>query len=90
MLSIHYKIAKNTVSVIRVGNRRWDIVFSDNIVVKMPEEDSDISISRAWNILDNIINIPEIMSNLKEIDIRDQNKVFLKYDDRTFKKIVDL
>ncbi len=90
MLSIHHKIAKNVISVVRVGNRRWDIVFSDNIIAKMPEENSNISISGAWNILDNIISIPEILSNLKEIDVRDQNKVYLKYNDITFKKIINL
>ena len=90
MLSIYDKIAKSIDSVVRVGDRRWDIVFSDNVITKMPEENGDVSVSEAWDILDNIINIPEILSNLKEIDIRDQDKVYLKYDDRTFRKIIGL
>lgn len=90
MLSIHYKIAKNVNSVVRIGDRRWDIILSDNIIAKMPEENNSISVSDAWDILDNIINVPEILSNLKEIDIRNQDKIYLKYNDMTFKKIINL
>lgn len=88
MLSIHHKVAKNISSVIRVGNRRWDVVFLNNIIVKMPEENDNIS--EAWNIFNNITNITEILSDLKEIDIRNRDKVYLKYNNKTFKEITNL
>lgn len=88
MLSIHYKVAKNINSVIRISNRRWNIVFLNNILVKMPEEDDNIS--KAWDVFDNIVNIPEILSDLKEIDIRNQNKVYLKYNSKIFEEITNL
>ena len=77
IMSIHSEITKNINSITRIGNRRWNIVFTNNIIVKMPEYDEYML--DTLNILDNIIKIDGIMSNLKEIDMRNKDKIYLKY-----------
>ena len=77
IMSIHSEITKNINSITRIGNRRWNIVFTNNIIVKMPEYDEYML--DTLNILDNIIKIYGIMSNLKEIDMRNKDKIYLKY-----------
>lgn len=77
IMSIHGEITKNINSITRIGNRRWNIVFTNNIIVKMPEYDEYML--DTLNILDNIIKIDGIMSNLKEIDMRNKDKIYLKY-----------
>lgn len=87
LLSIYYDIARKATRAKRIGNRRWDLILNNNIVVKLPEENSDIT--ESWAILDKIINIYGFDVDLEEIDLRLKDKVFLKYKNRVAEEIKD-
>jgi cell division protein FtsQ len=57
-----------------VGDRRWDIRFHNNILVKLPEKNID----KAWKRLEKIYNNYDLMENISIIDLRIENKTFLK------------
>ena len=68
------KIGRNVYSVSLVGDRRWDIRFHNNILVKLPEKNID----KAWKRLEKIYNNYDLMENISIIDLRIENKTFLK------------
>lgn len=88
ILSVHSNLAKKIKSIERIGNRRWNLRLDNNILIKMPEEDDEIL--ESWNVLDNILGIYGLEIGLKEIDLRINGKVFLKYDDNIAKEIKNL
>lgn len=61
-------------SIIRIGNRRWNFELDNGIIVKMPEND----IIDAWEKLDKIISIKGSEINIKSIDLRNSDKIFLE------------
>jgi cell division septal protein FtsQ len=71
------EIGRNVYSASLVGDRRWNIRFHNNILVKLPEKNLD----KAWKRLEKIYNDQNLISNIKEIDLRIENKTFLKIDD---------
>jgi hypothetical protein len=87
MLSIYYNIAENLAKIERVGNRRWNLVLKNNVIIKMPEENDDIF--DAWIVLDKIFSIYGFDIDLREIDLRIKDKVFLKYKNNTAQEIKD-
>ena len=71
------EIGRNVYSASLVGDRRWDIRFHNNILVKLPEKNID----KAWKRLEKIYDDQYLMSNIKIIDLRIENKTFLKIDE---------
>lgn len=63
-------------SIIRIGTRRWNFELDNGIIVKMPEND----IIEAWERLDKIISIKGSEINIKIIDLRNKDKIFLEED----------
>ncbi len=88
LFSIYSEIAFYTVKATRVGNRRWNLVLRNGVIVKLPEEDHNLF--EAWNILDKLLKIPELDSNLKFIDLRIENKIFLQYSNSAIKEIITI
>ena len=85
LLSIYYNITLKLVQVDRIGDRRWNLILQDGILIKMPEEDENIF--EAWNNLDKILNIYGLDVDLQEIDLRIKDKIYLKYKDKTAEEI---
>ena len=52
-----------TVKVIRIGNRRWNLVLDNGIIVQLPEH----NMIDAWNNLDKILSIDGVEINVKII-----------------------
>lgn len=56
-----------------ISNRRWNIVFLDNLLVKLPEEHLNSALQQLVKIYSKNKSLNE---NLSVIDLRLQNKVF--------------
>lgn len=78
LFSAKPEIGQNIYSASWVGNRRWNIRFHNNILVKLPEK----NIEKAWKKLEDIYNDENLMNNIKIIDLRVENKTFLKINDK--------
>lgn len=74
MLSSNPSLFSRIKSAIRIGDRRWNFELDNNIIVKMPEND----LLTAWDKLEKIISIKGSEINLKTIDLRNQDRVFLE------------
>ncbi len=58
-----------------IGQRRWNIVFNGGLTVKLPDEDYQI----AWyKALDIISKYNLLKSNIKYLDMRLRDKIFIK------------
>ena len=79
-------ISANVYSAIWIGNRRWDILLNNGLIIKLPESD----ISEAWKNLVKIYNLSGSTVNLKMIDLRIKNKIYLEYQDSTMKQLKNL
>lgn len=77
LLSIYNNISSNIVKIVRVGDRRWNLVFKNGTIVKLPEEDKDFF--KVWRELDKIVTTSGNDNNLQIIDLRIKNKIYLKY-----------
>ena len=68
-------LATKIKSSVRYGNRRWDLYFEQNIIVKMPES----GFSDAYKYL-HLINKDQKLfyQNYKILDLRDANKYYLE------------
>lgn len=76
MLSSNPNLFSRIRSAIRIGKRRWNFELDNGILVKMPEN----NLLDAWNKLDKILSIRGSEINLKCIDLRNNDKVFLEED----------
>ena len=85
ILSTYYNLSNKISKVERIGGRRWNLILENNIIVKMPEEDSNIF--NVWNNLDKIINIYGLDIDLEEIDLRIKDRIYLKYKEKTANEI---
>ena len=74
MLSTKPYLFSRIKSIIRIGNRRWNFELDNGIIVKMPEND----MIEAWDKLDKIISIKGSEINIKVIDLRNKDKIFLE------------
>lgn len=61
-------------SALRIGNRRWNLTLDNGIVVQMPEHDP----LDAWHKLDKLLSIKGAEIDLKVIDLRNGDKIFLE------------
>jgi len=76
IITINQNISSLIYSAHWVGERRWNLILLDGSLIKMPEN----NIYNAWQNLAKIYNNnnPEI-KNLKTIDLRIENKIYLEY-----------
>jgi len=80
------ELSANVYSANWVSNRRWDIVFEDGFLVKLPENNIDI----AWKKLKKILAMQGSTIGLKVIDLRVIDKTYLEYDDTYLKELKDI
>ena len=81
ILAIDPKIGKNIYSATWIGLRRWDIGFKNNLLVKLPETDAD----KSWKKVVKIYNMSGSLIDLKVIDLRVSDKIYLEYNDESVK-----
>ncbi len=74
MLSSNPTLFSKIRSAIRVGKRRWNFELDNGTIIKMPEN----NVLDAWNKLDKILSIKGSEINLKTIDLRNNDRVFLE------------
>lgn len=79
------EVGDNIYSATWVGSRRWDVRFNNNLLVKFPES----NLSNAWQKLVQIYNMPGSLIDLKVIDLRLDDKVFLEYNNNSVKYLKD-
>lgn len=77
------ELSANVYSASWISNRRWDIVFEDGFLVKLPEKDIDV----AWQKLKKILTMQGSTIGLKIIDLRVIDKIFLEYEDQYIKDL---
>jgi len=78
IIATNPEISDNIYSANWIGNRRWDILFFNGLLVKMPE----IDISEAWHQFTKIYK-NENSENIKSIDLRIKNKIYIEYKNNT-------
>jgi cell division protein FtsQ len=77
LLNAQPDLAKRVSSAIRVGKRRWNLRFLNDVEVKLPEEEP----SHAWDNLAKMQKETAILdTDITSIDLRieDENKIFVK------------
>ena len=87
MLSIYNNITNKIFKIVRINNRRWNLILKNNIVVKLPEEDENMLL--VWKTLDDLLSLKNFEENLLYIDLRVQNKVYLQYTDNNWFYIIN-
>ncbi|GHU26560.1 hypothetical protein FACS1894152_1410 [Bacilli bacterium] len=85
VLSMYYGVAKNILTFVRVGDRRWNFILKNNILVKMPEDDGNSM--EVWTMLNKLLDTYGLDIGLEEIDLRIEGRAFLKYRTETRSKI---
>lgn len=65
-------------TALRIGKRRWNLILDNNILIKMPEK----NVLDAWSKLDKILSIRGSEIDLKVIDLRNEDKIFLEEKDK--------
>ncbi|KJV56549.1 cell division FtsQ family protein [Orientia chuto str. Dubai] len=69
-------LASKIVSAVRYGNRRWNLIFQENITVKMPEDD----FNKAWQYLVKLFQSNKFFNQkYKVLDLRDSSKYYIEY-----------
>lgn len=72
-------IKEELLSAIRYGSRRWDLVFQEGFIVKMPEDNEFVS---AWNYLLKLQKQDKLFNEFyKVIDLRNRDKYFIEYQE---------
>ena len=84
ILSTNNFIINDIYSASWVGKRRWDITLNNGLIIKLPEE----GVYKAWQKLNELINISGFTINLEIIDLRIKDKIYLKYKDKTAKELM--
>ncbi|MDR1425685.1 MAG: cell division protein FtsQ/DivIB [Rickettsiales bacterium] len=84
-LSSHSNLAGSVRTILRVGDRRWDLKLSNNVLVKMPEDAQ--CTEKTWAMVDDLLNTHGLNTGLEEIDLRIDGKIFLKYNPTIREKI---
>lgn len=78
LLSIYTKITTNISKIILVNNRRWDIILKNGIKIQFPENNENML--NIWQNVEKLLDINGVEINLKNIDLRIENKIYLKYN----------
>lgn len=67
------ELASRVHSAVRYGNRRWNIILDENIIVKMPED----NFKNAYNYLQKLFKENKLFNNsIKTIDLRLPDRYF--------------
>lgn len=74
MLSSNPNLFSRIKSALRVGQRRWNLELENGIIIKMPEKNT----LDAWQKLDKILSIRGSDIDIKTIDLRNDDKVFIE------------
>ena len=62
-------------SVSLIGNRRWDVILTNKIIIKLPER----NMKQAWEKFSTMYNNSEIdINTIKVVDLRVERKIFLE------------
>lgn len=77
IMAISPEISSRIYSATWVGNRRWDLRFDNSLLIKMPST----QITNSWNKLIDLHNADGSFYNLKVIDLRIKDKIYLEYKD---------
>ncbi|MFT5703353.1 MAG: cell division protein FtsQ [Rickettsiales bacterium] len=85
ILAIDPEISKNVYSATWVGGRRWDIRFKNGLLVKLPSN----NMNSAWDNLVVFYNTPGALIGLNAIDLRINNKTYLKYDSSSTQELIN-
>ena len=70
-------LIENIIKANFVGERRWDLILGNGIILKLSEENPSTSIQNYFNLRKNLNN-NELIS-IKEIDLRDFHKAIIKF-----------
>jgi len=68
----------------RIGSRRWNLELNNGIIVKLPEDNLLIG---SWERLDKLLSTQGIEIELKTIDLRIEDKIYLDYKEGTSQEI---
>ena len=68
---------KNVISASFIGNRRWNLLLNNLILIKMPEKNIKDAIENYNKIYFNLSN--KDLNDIESIDLRIQNQAILKY-----------
>lgn len=79
-LATRIKIAR------RIGNRRWDLIFENGVLAKLPEK----NLPKSWEDLGKIFSISGSEIGLVSVDLRVSDKIFLEYEKSVFRKMKQL
>lgn len=79
-------LSANVYSANWVSNRRWDIVFEDGFLVKLPSRNVDV----AWKKLKKTLAMQGSTIGLKVIDLRVIDKIYLEYEDAYLKDLKEI
>ena len=76
ILNEYEDIKKNIVYVSRYGDRRWNLVLKNNIVIKLPEG----NIKESMEYLKNLYDSQKLFErNIEYIDMRNATRYYIKY-----------
>jgi len=80
MLSIAPDLAKRVKTAVRVGDRRWDLLFDNGIRVKLPEDlDPVYGSDKAWSRLDRLEKQHHLLAReVSVIDMRIKNRMIMR------------
>lgn len=70
-------------SLVRIGDRRWDLVFRNGVIIKLPEKNVD----EAWRKVMDLYNNDAAFIDLKVIDLRLKDKIYYEYKEKTASEI---
>lgn len=75
LLNVHDELKKYVQASVRVSNRRWDLHFSNGIVVMLPEDNP----SKAWTKLKSLHDKYDLLNkDVKKIDLRQGKNLILR------------
>jgi cell division protein FtsQ len=84
IFAIDPELSATAYSATWIGNRRWDVRFENGLLVKLPET----NISKAWQKLIQIYSMEGSTIGLEMIDLRLEDRVYLKYEDGVNKELM--
>lgn len=73
-------IKKNILYVSRYGDRRWNLVLKENIIIKLPEG----NIKESMDYLKNLFDSQKLFGrNIEYIDMRNATRYYMKYKENS-------
>lgn len=69
-----------------IGNRRWDVIFENGTIVKLPEK----NLIESWVKLIELYRVNGLFLDLKVLDLRVEGKVYFEYKDEASQEIKKL